>query len=93
MRFAIVLDGLSYIMQTQYRDAPEAGWLLDVEDGGTGESIARGLTLVTGANIFEQYQYILPGQLWVVGDGGDDNAPTFTSLGVKHRLLYGTSDG
>jgi hypothetical protein len=92
MRFAIVLDGLSYVMQTQYRDAPEAGWLLDIEDGGTGRAVARGIALVTGSDLLEQYKYLVPGQLWIVSDGGDDSAPTFTSLGVKHHLLYGADD-
>lgn len=94
MRFAIVLDGLSYAMQTQYRTAPEAGWILDILDGETGEPIAMGIALVPGLDLMEQYKYIFPGQLWVSADGAnprDQAAPTYDSLGTTHHLFYGTA--
>ncbi len=92
VRFQIVLDGVTFIMQTYYRDAPEAGWMMDIEGAASGDVFARGIPLITGADLLEQYKYLFSGQLWVVSEGADDSVPTYDSLGVKHRLLYGIEE-
>lgn len=92
-RFSISLGGQEYQLRLSYQNAPEAGWLLDINQSGSGTPIACGLPLVTGADLLGQYEYLgIPGQLWVATDGDPDAVPTYDNLGQGGRLYFVTVD-
>jgi len=86
--FTIMLAGIEYRMRVVYADAPEGGWLLDI-DAQDGTQIISGVPLVTGTNLLDQYEYLrLGGGLWVATDGDPDAEPTFGNLGNASRLYF-----
>jgi len=86
--FTIMLAGIEYRMRVVYADAPEGGWLLDI-NAQDGNPIVSGIPLVTGADLLEQYEYLgLGGGLWVATDGAPEAAPTFGNLGNASRLFF-----
>jgi hypothetical protein len=91
-RFTSSLLGRTYRFTTQYRDAVESGWLLDVADVELGAYI-QGIPLVTGLDLLWQYRYFEFGfgLFLLTADGRE--TPTYESLGVTDRLMvqqYGT---
>lgn len=94
LRFNIVLNGREYVMRTQYRDAEEAGWLLDIDNAATGEPLVHGIPLVVGEDLLEQYAYLDFGfGLYVATDKPLDEPPAFDDLGIKTHLLVAVDDG
>lgn len=86
--FSINLAGVVYNLNFAYRDAPEAGWLLDIADAN-GVSLVAGIPLVTGADLLAQYEYLgIGGVLYVLSDDNAADVPTFTNLGVTSHLYF-----
>lgn len=91
-RFAITLAGVEYQLRVTYRDAVEAGWILDINDS-SGSPLVCGIPLITGADLLGQLQYLgIGGQLWVATDGDPDAVPTFDNLGTLSHLYFITAD-
>lgn len=88
--FAITLGATEYRLRFSYRDAPEAGWILDIlnstDDPGT--AIVCGIPLVTGCDLLEQHQHLGIGHLFVATDGDADAVPTFDNLGLAGRVFF-----
>ena len=88
-RFLITLAaGQTYQMVTQYRDAPEAGWTLDIGEPD-GTAIISGIPLVTGINLLAQYQHLIVGSLFVLSDADMWAAPGFADLGAGLVGIHG----
>lgn len=91
-RFLITLAaGQTYQMVTQYRDAPEAGWTLDIGEPD-GTAIISGIPLVTGINLLAQYQHLIVGSLFVLSDVEMWAVPGFPDLGVSSNLYFDGDD-
>lgn len=86
-QFRVTLGEKQLQMVTRWRDAPEAGWTLDICTS-EGVPLIAGMMLVTGANLLAQYQHIVPGLLFVASDVHPWDAPTFENLGVGSHLYY-----
>ena len=83
--------GQTYQLVTQYRDAPEAGWTLDIGEPN-GTPIISGIPLVTGINLLAQYQHLIVGSLFVLSDVDMWAAPGFPDLGVSSHLYFDGDD-
>lgn len=91
-RFLITLGDTEYQLTLTYRDAPEAGWILDIADVD-GNTMIAGIPLVTGADLLEQYGYMgFAGALTVATDGDLDAVPTFHNLGTEAHLFFTVED-
>ncbi len=89
-KFTVSLSGTDYQMSVIYRDADQAGWVLDIADN-TGTAIVNGIPLVTGANLLAQYPHLgFKGRLWVQGTIDPDAVPTYANLGTENLLLWVT---
>jgi hypothetical protein len=87
-RFAITLSQVDYQMSLRYRNAPEAGWTLDIADT-SGNSIVEGIPLVTGCDLLEQYKHLgFKGELRVQTIGNSGAVPTFENLGDAGKLYW-----
>ena len=85
--FLITLNEVDYRFTLQWRDAISV-WILDIADAGNNPVLC-GSPLVTGANLFEQYDYLnFGGELWVITEGAPSDTPTFTSLGATSHLRF-----
>lgn len=83
---AIPLAGVTYTLQTKFLDAPDGGWVIDIDDVN-GNALAHGLPLITGADLIEQYPDIGFGfQLWVRTDYYPSAVPSWNSLGNTSHL-------
>ena len=91
-RFLITLSaGQTYQLVTQYRDAPEAGWTLDIGEPN-GTPIISGIPLVTGVNLLAQYQHLIVGSLFVLSDVETWAVPGFSDLGISSHLYFDGDD-
>ena len=91
-RFLITLSaGQTYQLVTQYRDAPEAGWTLDIGEPN-GTPVISGIPLVTGVNLLAQYQHLIVGSLFVLSDVETWAVPGFSDLGVSSHLYFDGDD-
>lgn len=89
--FEISLAGVVYLMTCKWNDATDAGWLLDLADGITNESVVSNIPLITGADCLEGLEYLgINGRLLVDTDGDQTAVPTFTNLGVESNLYFET---
>lgn len=87
-RFTITLGGVEYNLRFQYRDAPNAGWIMDVYTIN-GDPIICGQPLITGADLLGQFKYLgIAGGMLVLSDANPSLVPTFESLGVTSHLYY-----
>lgn len=90
-KFSITLSGVTYNLTFLYRNAPMAGWTLDIADSNNNP-ILQGVPLVTGANLLAQYAYLgFVGALWVQTQDDPDAVPTFSNLGTDGQLYYVTN--
>lgn len=89
--FEIDLAGTTYKMRVYYNPVMMC-WcfdLLDINDN----AITQGQSLVTGANILDQYEYLGLGGVFVVYTEGDENAiPTHDNLGDISNLYFLTNN-
>lgn len=88
--FGVSISGVSYSLRFSYCEADEGGWLLDLSDS-SGNSLVSGVPLVTGADLLAQYSYLgIGASLYVAGDGGSSDVPTFANLGTTTHLYVVT---
>ena len=86
--FTVTLGTTDYRLTVIYRDAKEAGWILDIADT-EGNAIVSGIPLVTGHDLLEQYAYLGIGGQMIVATTGDPYAvPTFENLGDACKLYW-----
>lgn len=89
--FAISLAGIEYNLICRWNDAPDGGWVLDIEDSITNLPIAANIPLITGADCLAGLEYIgINGKLLVYTDGNPTAVPTFENLGVESNLYFQT---
>lgn len=87
--FEISLAGVNYVMTSRWNDAPDAGWVIDLDDAITGDSIIAGIPLITGADLLDGLQYLgINGQLIVYTNGDQTAVPTVDDLGVESNLYF-----
>lgn len=86
-KYTVTLNGNDYRI-TQRWNVFAACWVLDIAD--TNETlILSGIPLVTGADLFEQFEYMgLGGELIVQTDHNQDGVPTYDNLGSTGHLFY-----
>ncbi len=86
----VALASITYKLTLRWRDADQAGWILDIEaDDGT--PLVYGIPLVTGIDLLGQYQHLgFGGALYAITTGDAEAAPTFDSLGVTSFLYFVT---
>lgn len=88
--FRITL-GTKELTLTQRWNAPAGAWLLDVADSA-GNALLTGLLLVTGADLWSQFEHLgLGGALVVQTDGNEDEVPSYSSLGITGHAYYVTA--
>lgn len=86
--FDIVLSRVAYQLTLIYRDAPDAGWLLDIADD-QGNPLICGMPLITGTDLLGQFRYVgINGMLVVGSDGNPDAVPDFADLGSSSHLYF-----
>lgn len=89
--FEISLAGVNYFMTVKWNDAPDAGWVFDLVDAITNESIVAGVPLITGGDCLEGLDYLgIQGQIIVLTDGDDTAVPLYTNLGTESNLYFVT---
>lgn len=87
--FQIALAGSNYLMTVKWNDADEGGWIFDLVDADTNESIVAGSPLITGANCLSGLGYLgIDGFFVVFTDGNPDAVPTFENLGTESNLYF-----
>lgn len=85
--FLVTLAGVDYRFTLQWRDTGP-GWIIDILDINDNPLVC-GMSLVTGANLLEQFDYLnFGGELWVMTDGSPAQNPTFSSLGATSHLRF-----
>lgn len=87
----VSLRGIEYRL-TVYWSVPLDCWVADFADPN-GNDILTGIPLVTGADLFEQFDYLDLGlgALIVQTDHDQDAVPTFTNLGTTGHVYYITA--
>lgn len=91
--FEITLGTNIYNMTCKWNDAPEGGWVFDLSDAITGDSIAANIPLITGGDVLAGLEYLeIPGKMVVYTDGDDTAVPTLANLGVESNLYFVTED-
>lgn len=86
-KFSIAMGGVTYIARVLWNEKSNC-WVLDLLDLN-GNEILTGTPLVTGADLFEQFEYLeFGGQLIVQTDHNPDAVPTFFNLGTSGHLFY-----
>jgi hypothetical protein len=89
--FTVTLSGVIYTFTIQYRNVPEAGWVLDIGDANNNP-LVQGIPLITGADLLAQYTYLgFVGGLYVQTTTDPDAVPTFTNLGTDGQVYYVTA--
>ena len=91
--FRIVLVGRIYQFRTQYRDASDAGWVLDINRGDPFEELVHGIPLVTGLDLLWQHQHLNFGFHLVMKSEDGRDMPLATTLGFSERLYAVVLDG
>lgn len=85
--FNIQLAGVTYWMTLRWNVIAEC-WMLDLADSSRTPLI-QGIPLVTGVDLFGQYEYLkLGGWLIVQTDFDPSAVPTFENLGTQGRLFF-----
>lgn len=89
--FTVQLGLIEYRLRLIYRDADEAGWVMDISDA-EDTPIVAGIPLITGANLLAQYGYLeIGGALYMATDADPDAVPTFENLGGAAKLYWVTT--
>lgn len=69
-------------------NVPANCWVVDVADDN-GVPILSGFSMVTGADLLQQFAYMgFAGQLIAQTDHDADAVPTFANLGVNGHLFF-----
>ena len=87
-QLAVALSGVTYQLRIRYNARVDL-WVLDIDDAD-GNSMVRGIPMVTGCDLLEQYHHLGFGGALIVQNAGkdDDSAPQFDEL--EGALLYVT---
>lgn len=88
--FTVDLNGTSYQLALTWRNARDAGWVLDIADAD-GVALVRGIPLVTGADLLAPYKHLSiggGGSLTATTDGDAEAVPTFANLGATSHLYW-----
>ena len=86
-KFSITLAGINYNLRLVWNAYMQA-WVLDINDTNNAPVIG-GIPLVTGADLLEQYGYLVfGGQLIVQTDNNPDVLPTLDNLGSTSHLFF-----
>ncbi len=89
--FRIALAGQEYSMTCKFNSADEGGWVLDLANSDSGESIAANIPLITGADCLDGLEYLgINGQLYVYTAGDQNAVPTLDNLGIESNLYFQT---
>lgn len=89
--FGITIAGTPYRMRFLYHNVDQGGWAMDLMDAASNP-IVCGISLVTGADLLAQYEYLGVGaSIYVQSDGDPSAAPTFTNLGVGSHVYLLTA--
>lgn len=89
-RFAIDLAGNQYLITCKWNGS--TGWMLDIADGITQDSIIACLPLVTGTDLLAQYGHLQLGfSMYVYTDGDSSAVPTLENLGVGSNVFIGVT--
>ena len=81
---SVVINNISYIFTIVWRDP--MGYVMDINDTNNNP-IVQGISLITGLNLLEQYDYLnFPGELVVLSDGIINQVPTYSDLGISTHL-------
>jgi len=87
----IALAGIIYQLFVYWNDQAQC-WQIDIADN-QGNWLVRGIAMVTGANLLEQYGYLnFGGQLIAQTTNLPDDVPTFVNLGTLGNLYFVTVD-
>jgi hypothetical protein len=89
VKFRIMVGNTDYWFQTQYREAEEAGWVLDLLDANE-QPMIMGIALVAGLDLMWQYHHMGVGFSLVLKTREDRGTPTYESLGTDDELLLVT---
>lgn len=85
-QLAVKINGTTYHLTVQWREADAGGWMLDIADSDDVR-IVDGLPLVTGADLLAQHGHLNLGfELRVQTDHDPDAVPTFENLGINAHL-------
>ena len=92
-KFSIELGGVPYYLTNRWNPSPEGGgWFIDINDADD-VPLLMNLPLVTGADLFEQFEHLgLPGSLIVFTDGNESAVPTLDNLGAESNVWLVTED-
>lgn len=86
--FAVTLGEVEYRFSLTWRNAKEAGWVLDIADSG-GAALVAGIPLLPGMDLLGQHKHLeIGGILYVATDGDPDAPPTFDNLGQTSHLYW-----
>ena len=90
-RFTVTLLGLDYVFVIKWNTVSK-NWVLDIYNGTGDLPILRGVPLVTGANLLEQYQYLEIGGALVVltiaVGHSPEEVPGFNDFGTNGHLYF-----
>jgi len=90
--FNISLNGVEYTMTSKWNDATDQGWVLDIADATSGDSLVAGIPLITGADCLAGLEYLgIGGSLLVTTNGDPDAVPTLDNLGIESNLYFATT--
>jgi hypothetical protein len=84
--FNVVLEGLNVQFSPRWNFTDNA-WYTDINIIDT-DTVIRGLKLVGGKNLLEQYAVTELGKLFVVDTEGQFADPDFDNIGDRFKLLY-----
>ena len=83
----------TFQIRTQYRDADEAGWVIDFHDITEDPNLVlfEGAPLVTGLDLLYQYKYLGFDFAMIMLCQKGRSTPTFESLGIEDKLVIVTT--
>lgn len=85
--FNISIDGRSLTIFQRWNEW--GGWVIDISNADTNESLIAGLPLVTGADLLEPFPELgFVGKLAVYTDGDPTATPTLDNLGQDSNVYY-----
>lgn len=88
-RFTTTLSGVTYQLTLRW-NVRSACWVMDLADSD-GNPIRSGVPLVTGCDLFGQFEYLdLGGAFVVQTSSSPDEVPTLTNLGSEGNLFFVT---
>lgn len=85
--FSISLDDRDITIFQRWNEF--SGWVIDLSDTATSESLIAGIPLVTGADLLEPFPELgFLGSLVVYTDGDSMAIPTLDNLGADSNVYY-----